>query len=117
MPDDYERFLRQHVIDSNRRNAKNTWTLCQGDDQTEYYFNEYTRAISWDKPADYVEPTVNVQPIIDEHSNVQQVRGHEYSTRQAKSEQKPQKIPDKTQTTNNIRSFGVWVVICIAKID
>lgn len=107
MPDDYERFLRQHVIESKRRNAKNTWMLCQGDDQTEYYFNEYTRSISWDKPADYVEPAANVQPVIDEHSNVQQVRGHEYGARLAKSEQKSNKISEKIQTTNNSRNFAV----------
>lgn len=101
IPDDYEQFLRQNVIDSNRRSEKNTWILCQGDDDTEYYFNEYTRAISWDKPADYVEPVVYVQPQIDESNTVQQVRGREYASRKTKSDRKSMEISAKTPSINN----------------
>lgn len=101
MPDDYEQFLRQNAIDSNRRNAKNTWILCQGDDQTEYYFNEYARAISWDRPVDYVEPVAYVQANIDENSSVQQVKGQDIAARQANVERKSKESTGKTQSTNN----------------
>lgn len=101
IPDDYEHFLRQSAIDSNRKNAKNTWILCQGDDQTEYYFNEYTRSISWDRPVDYVEPVEYIQANIDENSSVQQVRGQEFAVRQSKTERKSKESTGKTQSTNN----------------
>lgn len=108
MPEDYERFLRQNVIDSRRRSVKNTWILCQGDDQTEYYFNEYTRAISWDKPADYVDAVEYVQPNSDEHSNVQQVRGQENASRQTtQSQRKPKEISGKTQSTQNNNNLAM----------
>lgn len=105
IPDDYEQFLRQNVIDSNRRSEKNTWILCQGDDNTEYYFNEYTRAISWDKPADYVEPVVYVQPKIDESNTVQQVRGREYASRQTKSDRKSTDTSAQMPSINNSNNF------------
>lgn len=110
MPEDYERFLRQHVIESNRQNTKNTWILCQGDDQTEYYFHEYTRAISWDKPADYVEPVVYAQPVDDKHSSVQQVRGKEYASRHTMAERKSKDISGKNKTTDNDSDFATWVL-------
>lgn len=96
IPEDYERFLRQNVIDSSKRSAKNTWILCQGDDQSEYYFNEFARAISWDKPAGYVE-----QQNIEEHGSVQQVRGHKFASRQTKSERTPKENAENIQSANN----------------
>lgn len=38
----------------------NQWTCCyaDGNDQPPYYVNEYTRKLSWEKPLDYIEPTI-----------------------------------------------------------
>lgn len=54
MPDEYMEFLRQSAL--SKKSKHNKWIICYSDDGTKYFFNESTREISWDEPADYVEP-------------------------------------------------------------
>lgn len=57
---EYERFLRYALF--KYPNQLVQWTVCHMDDSAKYYFNEFTREISWEKPDDFVEPEPKVVP-------------------------------------------------------
>lgn len=53
MPIEYRRFLDQAILQNS--DCLKKWILCYTDDNAPYYFNEITREISWEKPADFAE--------------------------------------------------------------
>lgn len=55
MPIEYQQFLDQAILQN--PNSLKKWILCYTDDNAPYYFNEVTREISWEKPADFTETT------------------------------------------------------------
>lgn len=57
MPTEYEQFLRYALV--KYPNQLVQWTLCHTEDNAKYYFNEYTREISWQKPDDFIESDAN----------------------------------------------------------
>lgn len=68
MPTEYEQFLRYALV--KYPNQLVQWTLCHTEDNAKYYFNEYTREISWQKPDDFNEPEANKTAPVTTDNNV-----------------------------------------------
>lgn len=60
MPAEYEKFLQQNLRSKNS-NKENSYTVCYTDENVPYYVNEFTRQVSWEKPAGFVEPKAKVK--------------------------------------------------------
>lgn len=54
IPAEYENFLKQNLRSKHSSN-ENSYTVCYTDDKVPYYVNEFTRQVSWEKPAGFVE--------------------------------------------------------------
>lgn len=60
MPAEYEKFLQQNQSAKNSK-KQNSYTVCYTDENVPYYVNEFTRQVSWEKPAGFVEPKAKIK--------------------------------------------------------
>ncbi len=60
MPTEYEKFLQQN-LQSKNSNKENSYTVCYTEENVPYYVNEFTRQVSWEKPAGFVERKTKVK--------------------------------------------------------